>query len=253
MKATVFKALVLTWAFTAWAPTVSKAGDVSCGPLTVAAARIPHFIENDQKGVFIALIRKAADIAKLDLVINVAPKKRAVQFFKNGAANALLPHSSAGEDIPSHKSIPILIKRDFAFTRQGKAIPTSVDDLEGLSVGLTFQYAYPKSITEHKNITFIRSPATDEMNLKMLSNNRFDVAIIEERSGLRALATASISNVTYDKKHPLTELFVWILFKKDECGLIHKKKMDAAFKQMKQDGSWDTIMKGPEIQSKLHS
>jgi ABC-type amino acid transport substrate-binding protein len=219
--------------------------DEHCRDLKVAAAKIPHFIESEQKGVFIDLIRAAALRSKIKLVIKVYPKKRALRLFTTGQADALIPHSSAGAEVPSHKSTPILVKRDFAFVRNGTPIPESVKDLEGLHVGLTSQYAYPKTLTSNTKITFVRSPSSDVTNIRMLSAGRFQASIIEERSGLKAISEAGVENVIYDRNHPVNELQVWMLFGKSRCGKTHVEKMNAAFAAMKSDGQWKTIMKAP--------
>ena len=222
-------------------PTTSFA-DTQCKTLNVAAAQIPHFIENENKGVFIHLIRTAAKRAGLKLTVNVYPKKRALRTFEIGRANSLLPHSSAGAPVPSYRSMPILIKRDFVFVRRGSPIPASIKELEGLHIGLTKQYAYPKSITSNTRILINRTPTTDENNIRMLSAGRLDGSIIEEASGLRAISEAAVNNVVYDKFQPINELQVWMLFSKNECGKKNMEKINSEFAAMKSDGTWQSIM-----------
>ncbi len=217
--------------------------DSVCRVLTVAAAEIPYFIESPEKGQFVELLREASDRAGLDIDIRLYPKKRALGLFQMGTVDALMPHSSAGVELPSYKSIPILNKRDFVFVRKGTPIPTSIAELEGRRIGLTSQYAYPKSLTENTNIEFSRAPNSDLNNIKMLSIGRFDGSIIEERSGLKAIAEAGIDNVTYDENHPINELHVWVLFSKTSCGQVYADRINAAFQEMIADGEWDAIKK----------
>lgn len=223
-------------------PSPSHA-DANCGPMKVAAAEIPYFVESPEKGQFVELLRAAAERAEIDLEIKLYPKKRALGLFQISVVDVLMPHSSAGVDVPSLKSVPILNKRDFVFVRKGTPIPTTVKELEGRRIGLTSQYAYPKSLTGNENIEFSRAPNSDLESVKMLSIGRFDGSIIEERSGLKAISEAGVSNIVYDQKHPINELNVWILFSKSPCGLFYQEKINAAFQAMIADGEWDTIKK----------
>jgi polar amino acid transport system substrate-binding protein len=226
-------------------PNTSLA-NTDCQTLNIAAAEIPYFVESEHKGAFVELIRTAATRAGLDLTIKVFPKKRALKLFQHGRVNALLPHSSAGIDLPSHKSTPILIKRDFVFVRRGTPIPKSIPELEGLQIGLTKQYAYSNLLTSNKNIEFSRAPHSDLANIKMLSVGRIDGSIIEERSGLKAIADANADNIVYDKNYPINEFLVWMLFRKNSCGLELSEKMNSEFSKMKSDGIWQDIMALPK-------
>lgn len=217
-------------------------GQGNCTSLNAVAAKIPNFIEDPHNGIFINLMRTAAKNAGLEIDIRVYQKKRAVEIFERSGANVLFPHSSAGKKLTSYKSDPIFVKRDFAFVRTGDPVPETIEDLEGLFVGLTHQYAYPKSLTNNINIKTVNAP-TDVNNIKMLSNRRFDVSVIEERSGLEAIRKAGVDNITYDKSNPLVELKVWVMFEKTECGKILAGKINTAFQQMKKDGSWASIMR----------
>lgn len=214
-----------------------------CSHMNVAAAEIPYFVESPVKGQFVELLRAAAKRAELSLNIKLYPKKRALGLFQIGVVDVLMPHSSAGVDVPSYKSVPILNKRDFVFVRKGTPIPASIEELEGLRIGLTSQYAYPKSLTENKKIEFSRAPNTDLESIRMLSIGRFDGSIIEERSGLKAISEAGVADIVYDENNPINELNVWILFGESACGLEYRDKINAAFQAMIADGEWDTIKK----------
>lgn len=228
--------------FSASTPVISFA-DSNCKIVNVAAAKIPHFIESNNRGVFINLVREGAIRAGLELTISVFPKKRALMMFKTGEVAALIPHSNVGERVAAYKSTPLFIKRDFAFVRGGTPIPDSIDALEGLSVGLTAQYAYPKSLTSNKKIIFGKKPNSDTDNIKMLSMGRHDVSIIEEHSGLKAISEAGVKNIVYDPRNPISEILVWMLFSKNDCGKNQSEKINAAFSSMKTDGIWTSIMK----------
>ncbi len=214
-----------------------------CNKMIVAAAEIPHFVESESEGEFVVLLQSAAKRADLALDIRLYPKKRALGLFQMGVVDALMPHSSAGADVASYKSLPILTKRDFAFVRKGGSVPSSVSDLEGLRIGLTAQYAYPKSLTANDEIDFSREPNSDLDNIRMLSAGRLDGSIIEEQSGLRAIAEAGVDNIVYDETSPINELSVWILFAKTECGALHAEKINSAFRAMINDGEWAAIKK----------
>ncbi|CTQ52018.1 Bacterial extracellular solute-binding proteins, family 3 [Roseibium album] len=244
MNTRSFLFIVASLSLGAMTPNTSLA-NTDCRRLNVAAAEIPYFVESEDKGVFVNLIRTAARRAGLELTIKVYPKKRALKLFQHGRVNALLPHSSAGTDLPSYKSTPILIKRDFVFVRRGTPIPKTISELEGLQIGLTKQYAYSNLLTSNKNIEFSRAPHSDLANIKMLSFGRLDGSIIEERSGLKAISDAGVGNIVYDRQHPINEFLVWVLFSKDKCGKQLSNKMNSEFSAMKSDGKWEEVMTPP--------
>jgi len=223
-----------------FADTTTKT-KMACTGLRVSAVQIPHFSESEYKGAFIDLIRQAAKHANLPIEVDVYPKRRAVKVFLNKAANVYLPRASGGKELPAYKSTPIFVRRDFAFVRKGTEVPKSIGALEGMQVGLTRNYIYPKSLLENQAIDFVYAP-TDVANIKMLEKGRFKISIIEEVSGLGAVEAAAAKGIVYDKSHPIHEMSVWMLFEKSECGLKYSKKINAAFEVMKSDGSWAAIL-----------
>lgn len=245
MKTGAFRCLIVPILLATLSSGVSFASD-DCRTLYIAAAEIPFFIEDESKGAFVDLVRTAARRAKLEVNIRVYPKRRALNLFQMGQVNALLPHSSAGQELPSYKSTPILVKRDFVFVRKGSPIPKTISDLEGLQIGLTKQYAYSKDLTSNAKINFSRAPNSDLENIKMLSVGRIDGSIIEERSGLKAIADANADNIVYDRNNPINEFLVWMLFRKDQCGLELSDKMNSEFAAMKSDGIWESLLTPPK-------
>ncbi|MBO6826717.1 MAG: transporter substrate-binding domain-containing protein [Sneathiella sp.] len=237
----IFKFLCLGFSLTSLAITAAAKPTPNCDTLNIAAARIPHYIEDENTGIFINLVSVAAKYAGLKLEITVLPKKRALQQFVRGQANTLLPHSSAGENLNAYKSDAILVKRDFAFVRRGNLPPKSVEEMKGMRVGLTSQYAYPKWLTERTDIDFTSQAESDQMNIRMLVAGRYDVAIIEQKSGSEAVSKIARDQIVYDPRYPISELNVWVLFQKDECGAMLKQKIDTAMRKMKTDGSWESI------------
>ncbi|MBE7635225.1 transporter substrate-binding domain-containing protein [Sneathiella sp. P13V-1] len=221
----------------------------NCDTLSVAAAKIPHFSESADKGIFISLIREAATRANLNIDIEVMPKKRALARFLRGNSNTLMPHSSAGQKLDAYKSAPILAKMDLAFVRKGDTIPQSIDDLSGKTVGLTAQYSYPKHLTSRTDIHFVRQAQNDEENIRMLAAGRYDVAIIEKSSGSRAVNKSAKDKIDFDLQSPITELQVWIMFSKDDCGRQLQQKINKAFKSMRDDDSWQNLFKQTKADS----
>ncbi len=232
--------VIIVLVFAVRVPAFSQIND-DCKTVSVAAAEVPHFVESENKGVFIDLVREGAARSDLELTISVYPKKRALLMFEAGQVAALLPHSSAGAKVTAYKSVPLYIRRNYAFVRRGSQIPNSIEALEDLNVGLTAQYAYSESLTTNKKIVFANEPVSDEINIKMLSAGRHDVSIIEEISGLKAISNAGVDNIVYDKNQPISEMLVWMLFGKNECGKKQSEMFNTAFSSMKADGSWDAI------------
>lgn len=207
---------------------------------------IPLMVENPETGVFIDLVKELAKRSDVKLEIIVEPTKRTISNFNKGSLAGFFPALDVSVPKKVEASSEIYIKKDFAFVLKSKPVPKSIEDLEGKSIGLTSGYPYVNKITENPKIT-VDYASTDENNVKKLLVGRFDVFIVEEKSGLKALEKENaLDQITYDPKSPLSEQKVYFAFQPDAEGRELAKKFSEALDAIKKDGTFSKIMKKAE-------
>jgi len=202
---------------------------------------IPLMVESSEKGIFIELTKEIGKRSGLDISIEVLPTKRAVHEFGSAKFDGFFP----GLDIMFNKKISpsneIYIKYDFAFTKKGSGLITTVEGLAGKKIGITSGYPYAKEIITNKSLDF-ETANNDLNNTKKLSAGRIDVFIVEEKSGLKALESSGVTNIVYPKGKPLSKQKVYYAFQPDSKGKQFASKISEALLSMKKDGTFEKIM-----------
>lgn len=203
---------------------------------------IPLMVENSEEGVFIDLVKELAKRAGVKIEIQVKPTKRTISDFENGKISGFFPALDVSVPKKVEASSEIYIKKDYGFVLKGNTPPKSISELAGKSVGMTAGYPYVKEITANNKIR-IDYANTDELNVRKLVSKRFDVFIVEEKSGLNAIKKESeIDKITYDPSSPLSQQKVYFAFQPDEEGKQLAKIFSDALMEIKMDGTFSKIM-----------
>ena len=219
----------------ALAAASSFAKDVDIGTFP-----IPLMVESPDKGVFVELTQAIAKASGQKVNISVNPPKRTVEQFSRKEIDCFFPALDVMLPGKAAKSGNIYVKQDFAFYQKGKKL-TKLDEMKGKNVGITLGYPYAKEVTENKDI--VLSSANDDItSMKKLGLGRIDVFIVEEKSGLKALAESGQANIEYDKTTPLSKQDVYYACQDTPEGRATADKISAALKQMQSDGSFGAIM-----------
>jgi len=221
--------------------TVIQAQEV----LKIATFPIPVMVESSDKGVFINLVKKVAEKAGINIEIDVFPTPRAIASFMRKDYDMLFPALDIqfhGKELPHISSEKIYIKQDFGFVKKGNDIIRKIDDLIGKNIGITVAYPYSEDILFNKSLVLQKAP-NDGVNVKKLINDRIDVFIVEEKSGLGAFANANVSDFSYDPTAPLSKQNVYFAFQKTERGRKLEKIFSKALSELKNDGTFGEIMK----------
>ena len=124
------------------------------------------------------LLREAATRADIQYEITEAPPKRAMRYFEDGEVIALIPAllPTLGKD--SALTRPLFFKPIHAIVRKGDVLPENIGSLEGLRVGLTRGYSFPRSITFNEKVETDYADTTDA-SLKKLLDGRVDVVVAD--------------------------------------------------------------------------
>ena len=220
-------------------------GQAACQEVKSCGFFIPVMIENPQKGVFVELVKKTAEVAGLTISIDVLPTKRAIDTFLSGQYDLMFPglnmqyHGQMERVKPSEELI--YVKTDFAFVKKGNPMITSLDQLTGKKIGLTDGYPYSETIIFNNALKF-EMALNDVINIKKLTSGRIDVFICEEKSGIGAIKQAETDQVDYDPKSPISKQDVYFAFQNTDKGKELEKKFSAALKKLKEDGTFAAIM-----------
>ena len=213
--------------------------------IKVATFPIPLMVVDENNGIFVELMQAIAKKADMKLELTIKPPKRILKEFFKGKHDALFPAldvTFTPENQPIKSSETVYVKRDFAFTRKGEPVLSSIKDLEGKKVGLTRGYPYVKELLENKNID-IQYANIDEENAKKLIAKRFDAFIVEEKSGLKAFEnTVTLDKIQYNSLIPLSSQDVFFAFFKNDKNTKLEKKWSKALSQIKKDGTFGKIM-----------
>ena len=206
----------------------------------IATFPIPLMVESDSKGVFVELTREIAKRCHVSVRIEVAPTAKTLLDFSTNKVDAFFPALEVYTPTTAIRTAPFYTKVDFIFSAKDKKW-TSLKDLEGKKVGLTFRYPYIKDLTQNKKIEFVFAD-DDVTNMKKLSEGKIDAFVVEEKSGLQALTLSGKTNIHYDREKPLSKQDVFYAFQDNQQGKDLVEMFNRAIEAMRKDGTFDRLM-----------
>jgi polar amino acid transport system substrate-binding protein len=206
---------------------------------------IPLMVEDSHKGVFIDLFTELANRSGIKYEIIVNPTLRTVQNFNENLLMGFFPALDVSIPKPVAASSEIYVKNDFVFVKSGIAVPGTIKELEGKTIGLTRGYPYARELTENKKL-IIDYADDDVTNMKKLATGRINYFIVEEKSGLTAMKQSGELNITYNPKQPISSQKVYFAFQNTTEGKLLAEKFSKALEEIKKDGTFAAIMKKAE-------
>lgn len=207
----------------------------------VASYHIPLLVDDHETGAFIELLREAGRRADFRYEITMAPAKRAMRYFEDGDVIAIIPALSATLAKDAALTRPIFTKQIHAFVREGTSRPENVEALEGLRVGLTRGFSYPRAITVNEKID-IDYADTTQGSLKKLLEGRIDVVVADGYTALYAIEKMQLTGFSYDLSKVLHEQSVYIAFQPTDEGRELARKLSIALDSVEADGTMGRIL-----------
>jgi polar amino acid transport system substrate-binding protein len=220
---------------------VALSASAHAAQFKIAGYPIPLMIENANSGLFVEIVKELISRTGQDFEVVVYPAPRTVASFHAGEIDAFFPALDVLIETDKAATEPMYVKKDFAFTRTGEPEIRSIQELAGKKVGITAGYPYVKELTANPAITLDVGP-NDLANAAKLSAGRIDVFVVEEKTGLAALAQSGVDNVTYPADSPISEQNVYIAFQATEVGKAQAEAFSKALLEMQQDGTFGKIM-----------
>ncbi len=211
---------------------------------------IPLMVVDEQNGVFIELTKTIAQGSNLDIEFIIAPPKRTISDFLENKIEVLFPALDVSFPVgikPIKSKELIYIKEDFVFTKKGNPMLKSLKDLKGKKIGITRGYPYARELTDNDQIT-VDVANSDELNVRKLMKGRIDAFVVEEKSGLKSFENEGINDFQYDPDVPVSKQDVYYAFQNNENGKDLANILSKVLGLLKQDGTFNNIMKTAEQQ-----
>lgn len=209
---------------------------------------IPVHVESPTRGLFVQVMREAAELAKWPAVhIDVLPPPRALRSFAAGESDALFP----ALDVSFESGSPIVrtaealdCKEDFVFTRKGAPAYTTLDELRGKRVGITRGYPYAREVTGSKQFV-IEEALSDEVNIRKLMAGRIDAFVLDEKTGVKAFEALDLkAQMQYDPRSPVSRQEVYVAFRDSAQGRVMAQQFSDGLRKLKLSGRYLAITQG---------
>lgn len=215
--------------------------------IAVVTYPIPVHVESASSGLFIELVQAVAKEAGLSVRISVLPPPRAIASFTAGHHAVLFPALDVlfppGASITRSREV-IDHKEDFVFTRRDGPQLSSLTDLVGLRVGITRGYPYAREVCAGHDF-FIEAADSDEANLELLAAGHIDAFILDEKTGVRAIARAGLdSAIQHAADRPVSREEVYYAFQPTPDGRQLAEAFSNALARLKADGRYRAITRG---------
>lgn len=209
---------------------------------------IPVHVESPTRGLFVQVMREAAELAQLPAVhIDVLPPPRALRSFAAGESDALFP----ALDVSFESGSPIVrtaealdCKEDFVFTRKGAPAYTTLDELRGKRVGITRGYPYAREVTGNQQFV-IEEALSDEANIRKLMAGRIDAFVLDEKTGVKAFEALDLkAQMQYNPRSPVSRQEVYVAFRDTAQGRVMAQQFSDGLRKLKLSGRYLAITQG---------
>lgn len=212
--------------------------------ITVASYHIPLLVDDTENGAFVMLLREGARRVGVEYELTLYPTRRAMLKYEDGEVMALMPALLPTLSKDGALAGPIFTKKIHAIVLDGQTIPSNIEALEGLRVGLVRGFSYPRSIMVNENIHIDYADTTGRSLLR-LKEGRVDVVVADGYTAKRAIEQLEIQGLHYDLAKVLDAQPAYIAFQPDERGRELAYLFTRAIEEMRRDGTYDSFM--PDI------
>lgn len=214
-------------------------------PIRFGTFPIPQLVVDENSGNFVALTREIARRAGMDIEIVVLPPKRVLRQFMDNKIDALFPALDVyftPDSMPTRTAETLFIKEDFIFSRKGEPFITTLESIEGVTVGVTQGYPYSPALTDNPRINIEEAPS-DWANVIKLMKKRTDAFVVEGVAGVEAFRSeGALGQVQYDPDSPISAMDVYYAFQNTEEGHKLATLFSTILSAMKKDGSYSAII-----------
>jgi len=201
---------------------------------------IPELIVDKDKGTLVELYNEIVKrIKENKFQLTIYPPKRAKKMFYNGELDILFPIIQPDKNYP--KSDSVYEKKTYIFVMNTVHLIKTTDQLKGKTIGLVAGFKYDEKITNLPDVKYEIIPDNDITGMKMLSLGRLDAFITEEKSGLKAIKSAGITNIQYAPENPVEINNAYFIFQQNNEGELLSRRFSEIIIKLKQEGIYKKI------------
>lgn len=210
----------------------------------------PIKYETEPYGVLAQITKEAFALEGVDVEFRVAPWKRGYDYVLNGQWHGIVGWNRTEErEKLFYVSSPVLIENVVFFHHKDLSLDWStVDDLQGLSVGIISGYNYGPDLQRAIENNIVRKDVTssEENSIKMLESGRFDIWPCEVDVGLyliqKYLPESKAEELTYNP-NPIQESDLCLLLSRQIPGNSDNLvKFERGLESLKESGRyWEII------------
>jgi len=215
--------------------------DTSQTHISIVGGVLGNLVESPTEGTYVKLLAELSARTPMRYDLEVHSDKRAQRHFIDKHYDAYLVWSNFDPNL-SDVRVKISGRPIYAFVQEGREVPRTIGDLEGLTVGLPFVYSFPKVLTDNPAIHTMRLAETAASNLDALSRGRVDVALVASGDALAFIRDKKVSGVVYDQDHPIMAKETALVLQDHEALRCTAVMLQREVEAMRADGSLDRIL-----------
>lgn len=215
--------------------------DTSQAHISIVGGVLGNLVESPTEGTYVKLLAELSARTPMRYDIEVHSDKRAQRHFTDKHYDAYLVWSNFDPPL-SAAQVRISGRPIYAFVQEGREVPRTIGDLEGLTVGLPFVYSFPKELTENPAIHTMRLAETAASNLDVLARGRVDVALVASGDALAFIRDKKVPGLVYDKDHPIMTKETALVLQDHEALRCTAVMLQREIEAMRADGTLDRIL-----------
>ncbi len=215
--------------------------DTSQTHISIVGGVLGNMVESPTEGTYVKLLAALSARTPMRYDLEVHSDKRAQRHFTDRHYDAYLVWSNFDPKL-SDVRVKISGRPIYAFVEEGRKVPRTLSDLEGLTVGLPFVYSFPKELTENPAIHTMRLAETAASNLDALSRGRVDVALVASGDALAFIRQQRLSGLVYDPDHPILTKETAMVLQDHEALRCTAAMLQQEIEAMRADGSLERIL-----------
>jgi len=177
--------------------------------------------------------------------VEMFPWKRCVAMAQNKEVTAIfsLGKNPEREEYLYFPKEPINLSENVFFYRKGENFKynNNLEDLKGLTIGVTAGYNYGKEFMESP-LFKLEATIKDELSFKKLVNNRIDMFVCDKLVAIYLLKSLDLINQVDYLPTPLSKINMFLGFSKTEKSKELLEKFEKGLSIIKKDGTYDKIM-----------
>ncbi|WP_440055787.1 substrate-binding periplasmic protein [Pseudoalteromonas sp. T1lg65] len=203
----------------------------------------------DASGIAVELVREAFNRIEQPFTIQFMPWGRAIREIKTGRVDGIFTiYRTPSREEFMVFSDEVLIQQSISiFARKSNQIEFGgrVESLSSYRIGVVRKVSYGAELDEAINTGLFENIVTTDSGMnsfKLLLADRVDIVLSNRLGGMEIIKQLGIENEVYRVPSYAYDIPSYIAFSKQRPSHNLKQQVDAALRQMKEDGTYEKII-----------